>query len=362
MRRYVVLGGSGFVGVYAIGALKMAIDSARIEKGEIINIDIAPPKNVCDAKFIQSDIAKNIDFEFRKDDIVVHLAVRDYAPKSPVKAFSPHCLKEYFFSVNVEGTKNVIAKMKEGECENLIYFSTDMVYGKPQYLPLDSAHPRNPIGYYGLSKKVSEDFIIANRKNADADSAKITAGGGHNDSHCNNSHCNNSRHINATIFRPRMILGAGRYGILLKLFKLMDLNLPLPLIGQGNNCYQMVSVQDCAEAIICAIEKGIPNDEFNLGSQNPPQIKQLLTFVARESGSKSVLIPTWARGVKWILGMLELFGVPLMYKEQFEITNEQYIIDISKTQNLLGWAPKHNDKDMLLEAYTHYRQRKKRRI
>lgn len=60
--------------------------------------------------------------------------------------------------------------------------------------------------------------------------------------------------------------------------------------------------------------------------------------------------------------MLELFGMPLMYKEQFEIANEQYIIDISKTQNLLGWAPKHNDKDMLLEAYTHYRQRKKRRI
>ena len=343
MRRYVVFGGSGFVGVYAINALKMAIDSARIKKGEIVNIDIAPPKKSCDAQFIECDIAKDIDFEFRKDDIVVHLAARAYAPKPPSKAFAPHCLKEYFFSVNVDGTKNIIAKMKEGECKNLIYFSTDMVYGKPQYLPLDSAHPRNPIGYYGLSKKISEDIVMASRIDAESDSTTIATGG-------------RIGSFNATIFRPRMILGAGRYGILLKLFKLMDLNLPLPLIGDGSNCYQMVSVKDCAEAIICAIEKGIPNDEFNLGSLNPPRIKELLRFVASKSGSKSVLIPTWARGVKWILWMLEFFGMPLMYKEQFEIANEQYIIDISKTQNLLGWTPKYNDKDMLLEAYTHYKQ------
>lgn len=117
--------------------------------------------------------------------------------------------------------------------------------------------------------------------------------------------------MNATIFRPRMILGAGRYGILLKLFRLMELNLPLPLIGNGKNCYQMVSVKDCAQAIICAIKKGVPNDEFNLGSKNPLCIKDLLGFVCERSGSKSVLLPTWARGVKWVLALFENLGMPL---------------------------------------------------
>ena len=153
-----------------------------------------------------------------------------------------------------------------------------------------------------------------------------------------------------------MILGAGRYGILLKLFALMERNLPLPLIGNGKNCYQMVSVRDCAEAIVCAIERGVPNDEFNLGSQNPPCIKDLLKSVCEKSGSKSFCLPTYARGVKWILWVLEILGLPLMYREQFAIADEQYLIDTSKTSEVLGWQPKDSDSDMLFQAYKAYRK------
>ena len=157
-----------------------------------------------------------------------------------------------------------------------------------------------------------------------------------------------------------MILGAGRYGILLKLFALMEHNLPLPLIGSGKNCYQMVSVRDCAEAVVCAVQRGVPNGEFNLGSENPPCIRDLLRFVCEQSGSKSILLPTWARGVKWILGALEALGLPLMYREQFAIADEKYLIDIAQTREVLGWQPRDNDKDMLLQAYEAYRELKKR--
>ena len=157
-----------------------------------------------------------------------------------------------------------------------------------------------------------------------------------------------------------MILGAGRYGILLKLFALMEHNLPLPLIGSGKNCYQMVSVCDCAEAVVCAVQRGVPNGEFNLGSENPPCIRDLLRFVCEQSGSKSILLPTWARGVKWILGALEALGLPLMYREQFAIADEKYLIDIAQTREVLGWQPRDNDKDMLLQAYEAYRELKKR--
>ncbi|MGX2982092.1 NAD-dependent epimerase/dehydratase family protein [Helicobacter sp. 23-1045] len=161
MKRYIVIGGSGFVGKYAINALKEAIEISRIKKGEIINIDITPP-NAKMAKFIKCDIAKNVDFKFLQNDVVIHLAARAYSPKPPIKAFAPHCLKEYFFNVNVCGTKNILQKMQECGCKNLIYFSTDMVYGVPQYLPIDTSHPRNPIGYYGKSKKEAEDLICKN--------------------------------------------------------------------------------------------------------------------------------------------------------------------------------------------------------
>ena len=357
--RYIIFGGSGFVGRYAVAALQEAMANSRIEKGEIVCVDVAefvglesvsensgqgvnstPNSNEISQKFTQipvkfvhCDISQDFDFAFDKDDIVVHLAARAYAPKPPLKPFGVHRLKEYFFAVNVEGTKRIVAQMLRDGCKRLVYFSTDMVYGKPQALPVPTSHERKPFGYYGLSKKASEDFIIAQRK--------IVAGGGG---------------FNATIFRPRMILGAGRYGILLKLFALMERNLPLPLIGNGKNCYQMVSVRDCTEAIVCAIERGVPNDEFNLGSQNPPCIKDLLKSVCEKSGSKSFCLPTYARGVKWILGALEALGLPLMYREQFAIADEQYLIDTSKTSEVLGWQPKDSDSDMLFQAYKAYRK------
>jgi dTDP-glucose 4,6-dehydratase len=72
-----------------------------------------------------------------------------------------------------------------------------------------------------------------------------------------------------SIFRPRLIIGPGRLGILSKLFTLIDANLPVPMIGSGRNPYQFISVFDCAEAARLAWRAGVPNEAYNLGSDNP---------------------------------------------------------------------------------------------
>ena len=48
-----------------------------------------------------------------------------------------------------------------------------------------------------------------------------------------------------------------------------------------------------------------------------------------------------------------------MYKEQYMIADENYLIDISQTEKELGWHPKFNDTDMLLDAYQMYKQANK---
>lgn len=325
--RYIVLGGSGFVGSYTIAALAESMANNRIQKAEIFCLDRVPnPALDAFSTFVPCDLLQGFDFALDSSDIIIHLAARAYAPKPPLKPFGLKALKQYFYEVNVAGTQALLTSMLESRASKLIYFSTDMVYGTPAYLPVDSSHKRTPFGYYGASKVQAEDLIVSAREQG----------------------------INASIFRPRIIVGAGRYGILTKLFALISRSLPVPLIGDGSNCYQMISVQDCTQAIICAIEKSFPNNAYNLGSHNPPTIKALLSDLIAQAGSKSKLIPTHAGSVKLALSVLETLGVPLMYKEQYAIADCQYIVDIRSTQAELGWSPAYSDGDMLLAAYKQY--------
>ncbi len=164
--------------------------------------------------------------------------------------------------------------------------------------------------------------------------------------------------MNISLFRPRLIIGPGRLGILEKLFKLIDWNLPVPMIGSGRNPYQFISVFDCAEAARLAWKAGVPNEAFNLGSLNPPPVRKLLGDLIRHAGSKSLLIPTPGWAVKRTLDFLDLLNMPIMDPEQYLIADEDCLLDVSKAKRDLGWAPQYRDEDMLIAAYNEYRAKK----
>lgn len=322
--KYIIIGGSGFVGHHLAERL--------YKQGKDVFIyDLVQDMNGFGGfEFLDITKPEQVDrIPFASEDIVIHLAARQYHLSVP----GTH-RKEFFFDVNYEGTANVIEAMSRKNCHKLIYFSTDMTYGKPEFLPVTTIHPQNPFGPYGGSKKASEDLCRKYRK---------------------------EKGMSITIFRPRMILGPGRLGILKKLFRLMELNLPVPLIGKGTNCYQMISVFDCVSAIERCIEKNIPNKEYNLGSENPPTVYELLSDTIKRVGSHSMLIPTNGKFVKSCLSLLGCLGLELLYKEQYEIADENYIVDISSTKKDLGWQPRFSDEDMLVQAYEYYCQERHRK-
>ena len=146
-----------------------------------------------------------------------------------------------------------------------------------------------------------------------------------------------------------------KLGILSKLFKLIDLNLPVPLIGNGRNPYQFISVFDCASACVAAWKAGFPNKVYNLGSANPPSIRELLGNLIREANSYSILVPTPAPLVKFALNSLDFINMPLMDPEQYLIADEVCILSTEALQSDTGWAPEYRDDDMLNAAYREYR-------
>ena len=320
MSRWVLIGGAGLTG------LKIAEEliEMNISKSNIIIADLknSLSKINLQVALIECDISKNIIPKFKKDDVIIHLAARQYHTKIPKRN-----QLDWFREVNVVGTKNIINQCIKFNVKGLIYFSTDMVYGIPNYIPLNSAHPKTPIGPYGKSKLEAEMICIESRK----------------------------RGLPITILRPRLIMGKGRLGIMEKLFKAISLNRPVPLIGRGNNCYQMVSVEDCSKAAILSVKYNFPNCELNLGSEVGPNIKKLLNFLIHTVNSKSILIPLPAFPLKIILTILEKMGLPILHKEQYKIADKNYIVDISDTYSKIRWKPKQSDTDMIVEAYKHWK-------
>lgn len=320
--KYWIFGGNGFVGRYLANALAerkeqvIVCDLYDTLHSDILSSCVYRCVDIRDTKALAS-------LPITKEDVVINMAANQYHTKVPKNR------EEYFRSVNTEGTRNLLAIMEQKGCTKYIMFSTDMTYGKPRYLPVDTKHPQNPFGPYGQSKLLSEQLCREYR----------------------------AKGMNITIFRPRMIMGPGRAGILLKLFKLIDLNLPVPTVGNGHNHYQMISVFDCVSAVLCAIDKGIPNKEYNLGSENAPDVRALLQNTIKQAGKHSFVIPTPGKLVKAVLRFLDNIGLTLMYPEQFMIADEEYILDISETKKDLCWQPKYNDADMLAEAYKMYKSK-----
>jgi dTDP-glucose 4,6-dehydratase len=321
--RHVIFGGDGFVGRHL--APKLVTDGDEVVVADIAKSDLPHYRSV---RFVTCDVtdpASVAAVGLKADDMVYNLSAKML---SPIQVRAKR--HDFFFPVNFYGTEHIIEAMDKAGASKLVHYTTDMIYGHTVTLPMTEEHPVAPLGEYGLSKQKTEELAVEWRK----------------------------RGMSISLFRPRLIIGPGRLGILEKLFKLIDWNFPVPMIGSGRNPYQFISVFDCAEAARAAWKAGVPNEAYNLGSLNPPPVKKLLGDLIRHAGSKSILIPTPGWAVKRTLDLLDLLNMPIMDPEQYLIADEECVLDVSKAERQLSWVPQYRDEDMLIAAYREYRAKK----
>ena len=89
-------------------------------------------------------------------------AVMHFAAKSLVGESVAHPLR--YYDVNVGGTATLVQSMQDAGVDTLVFSSTCAIYGDPVRLPLDEAHPQNPVSPYGTSKKMVEEMLAACRE------------------------------------------------------------------------------------------------------------------------------------------------------------------------------------------------------
>ena len=318
---FVVFGGAGFVGQVLIRQLRAVGITAIVVDSEVprecgrpyFQIDISDPHSVASLADQLPDGA-----------VFVNLAARQYHLDIPRAN-----RQTWFHAVNFKGACHIADLAIEKRAAGLVQFSSDMVYGMPETVPVEESHSLRPNGAYGMSKKLMEAVLTEKARGAG---------------------------LRLTIFRPRLIAGPGRLGVFVTLFKLIRYHLPIPLIGSGDNYYQMVSVEDCARAVLLAYKNAFPKGCFNLGSVPEHTVKQLMRDLVQHAGSHSLVLSTPVKLMHTALAGLATMGIEPLYKEQYLIADKNLILDTTRARETLGWQPSQSDRDMIFAAYDAYLQ------
>mgnify|MGYP002526851285 CR=1 FL=1 len=150
--KVLVTGGAGYIGSHVVLDL---IDAGH----DVVILDdmsLGCVENIHDkAEFVEGstlDEAMLDEVLAKNMDAVIHLAAFKAAGESMTNP-------QRYSRNNLNGTTNVLNAMMKHNVMTFVFSSTAAVYGYPEYLPVDEAHPLKPINYYGYTKLAIEDML-----------------------------------------------------------------------------------------------------------------------------------------------------------------------------------------------------------
>ena len=316
-KRYLITGGAGFLGINLTRFL--------LQKGhavttlDIADFDYPDVRNKVDS--IKGDIRdrSSVDRAMQGVDIVVHTA-----------AALPLYKKEDIFSTDIDGTRNVLQTALEHKVERVIHVSSTAVYGIPDHHPLYEDDQLMGVGPYGEAKVKAEQLCQEYRDNG----------------------------MCLPIIRPKSFVGPERLGVFDLLFDWAMDGKNFPMIGSGNNRYQLLDVEDLCEAIYLAatVDCAKANDTFNIGAKEFTTMKQDYQAVLDKAGFGKKIIGLPAAPVIWTLRFLEMLHLSPLYKWVYETAATDSFVSIEKAERVLGYKPKYSTQDALIRNYDWYVQ------
>jgi len=147
-----VVGGAGYIGSHMVWLLGQMGARATV----LDDLSSGHRDAVIDAELVHGSLADEALLELvlakGRFDAVMHFAsfiqvgesVRD-----PAK----------YYRNNVANTLNLLQAMHRHGVKRFVFSSTAAVYGNPAYVPIDEAHPQQPINPYGRSKLMIEQVL-----------------------------------------------------------------------------------------------------------------------------------------------------------------------------------------------------------
>jgi len=315
-QRILITGGSGFLGINLIRYLleKEYKDIVVIDK-----VKINYPDLLSNINFIKLDIRDESRVKEIMDqvDIVVHAA-----------SALPLNKRENIFSTIVDGSANLLNSAFDSNVTKFIYISSTAVYGIPEHHPILEEDNLIGVGPYGEAKIEAEEASLSFR----------------------------NRGMCVPILRPKSFIGPERLGIFSLLFEWAKDGRNFPLIGKGNNRYQLLDVQDLCEAIYLCIklDDDKVNDTFNIGAEEFRTMKEDFQSVLDRAGYGKKIWSFPSAPSIFLLRILEALNLSPVYKWIYDSAAKESVVSVEKAKRKLGFSPKYSNQKSLIRSFEWY--------
>ncbi|MBS3956552.1 MAG: NAD-dependent epimerase/dehydratase family protein [Clostridiales bacterium] len=313
--RYLITGGSGFLGINLIRYLLERDHTIRsLDLIEFNYDDCADRVDAISGDIRDPDVVRRA---MRGVDIVVHAA-------AALPLYSPQDI----FSTDVDGTKILLEAAHSEGVDRFVMISSTAVYGIPDHHPLLENDPLVGVGPYGEAKIAAEEVCLEFRE----------------------------RGMCVPIIRPKSFIGPERLGVFALLYDWAHTGHGFPMIGNGNNRYQLLDVEDLCSAIYlcCTLDRDVVNDTFNIGAEEFATMREDYQAVLDHAGHGKKIRGFPAAPMIWTLRLLEALNLSPLYKWVYETASKDSFVSIDKAKHVLGWQPRYSNKDALVRNYEWY--------
>jgi len=249
MQKILITGGLGQVGSYLVDRLHATAAVTILDNYSSTTREFVPDGVTIVHGDVQDPRVRELVME---NDIVIHTAAQISVAASMQDPESDA-------SNNILGTLNLLEAARQTDLRKFIYFSSAAVYGNPEYLPVDEAHPQEPLSPYGASKLSGEKYCTMYHKAFGVPSVCL-------------------RPFN--IYSPRQDPSNPYSGVISRFIERVKNNQPPVIFGDGTQTRDFVSVHDIVDMVLIAIEnEKAEGSVFNVGTGTPTRIDELARMI-----------------------------------------------------------------------------------
>lgn len=321
--KYLITGANGFLGSAIVKRLRLEGDAElylavrNFNHALLEGVSVHPGLDLQDLDNWGADI-----FDV---DVVIHAAARVHVMVE--SAINP--LHEYRL-LNTIATLELAKKSVASGVKRFIYISTikvngDETAGGRKFTPEDLPNPSDD---YAMSKHEAEEGLIRISKESK---------------------------MEVVIVRPVLVYGPGVKGNFLALINFIYKEVPIPL-GLVKNFRSLVSIDNLVDFILrCAHHPAAANQIFLISDGEDLSTPQLIDRISSAMRVKSRLIkiPLWLLSIS-----LKLIGKEGYSRRLFNSLQ----VDISKSQQLLGWDPPATIDESLAKTIKEYKRLRNKRL